>query len=264
MSREDLAVLVDTAARARPGLDRQGFADHLATTAPEAGDLAVEDLALAFEAMQGDRATVAELYARIERTVRPALLAAGYSATIADDALQETVTLLLVGAGDSNRPLLATYQGRARLTTWIKTIALRTASRLVQISRRIHGDDALLDDFAGAQDPAVAVAMAELRPAVRAAFAVAVQALSYVDRELLASVIVRGETIDEISKRHGIHRATAARWVGRARAALDDRLRSELAATLHLSPAEVSSVLSAIATSIELTPTRLVGTRGCR
>lgn len=264
MSREDFAALVDAAARARPGLDRQRFADHLATTAPETGDVVIEDLALAFQALQGDQATVAELYSTVERTARPALLVAGYSATITDDAIQETVTRLLVGPGDSDRPLLATYQGRARLTTWVKTIALRTASRLVQISRRMHGDDAVLDDLAGAQDPAVAVVKAEIRPAVRAAFAAAVQALSYVDRELLASVIVRGETIDELSKRHGIHRATAARWVGRARAALDDGLRRELADALHLTPEEVSSVLSAIATSIELTPARLAGVRDGR
>jgi len=264
MSRDDLAALVDAAARDRPGLDREAFAEHLAAIAPETGDLVIADLALAFRALQGDPATAAELYSIVQRAARPALLLAGYSATIADDAIQETVTRLLVGPGDNERPLLATYQGRARLTTWAKTIALRTASRLVEISRRIHGDDAVLDELAGAQDPSTALVKAELRPAVRAAFAAAVAELSYVERELLASVIVRGETIDELSKRHGIHRTTAARWVGRARAALDDGLRRELAAALHLAPEEVSSVLSAIASSIELTPARLAGDRGRR
>lgn len=257
MSREDLATLVDEAVRVRPGLDRDAFAAHLAAIAPPTGELAIADLALAFQALQGDAATIAELYAVVERAARPALLVAGYTATIADDAIQETATLLLVGPVDDPRPLLVTYQGRARLAAWIKTIALRTASRLVEISRRMHGDDALLDDLAGGQDPASAVVKAELRPAVRAAFAAAVRELSYVDRELLASVVVRGETIDQLSRRHGIHRATAARWVGRARAALDEGLRRELARALALSPSEVSSVLSAVATSIELTPARL-------
>lgn len=264
MSRDDLAALVDAGARARPGLDREAFAEHLARIAPDTGDLAIADLALAFQALQGDQPTIVELYSIVERTAKPALLVAGYSATVADDAIQETATRLLVSPVPEDRPLLATYQGRARLSAWIKTIALRTASRLVQISRRIHGDDAMLDELAGAHDPASAVVKAELRPAVRAAFAAAVRALSYVDRELLASVIVRGETIDELSKQHGIHRATAARWVGRARAALDDGLRRELAAALRLGPAEVSSVLSAIATSIELTPARLAGARSGR
>jgi RNA polymerase sigma-70 factor (ECF subfamily) len=261
MSREDLAALVAAAARDRPGLDREAFAEHLAAIAPDTGDLVIADLALAFHALQGDQAAIAELYSIVERAARPALLVAGYGATVADDAIQETATRLLVGTAADERPLLATYEGRARLSAWIKTIALRTASRLVQISRRIHGDDAMLDELASAQDPASAVVKAELRPAVRAAFAAAVQALSYVDRELLGSVIVRGETIDELSKRHGIHRATAARWVGRARAALDDGLRRELAVALELDPAEVSSVLSAIATSIDLTPARLADAR---
>jgi RNA polymerase sigma-70 factor, ECF subfamily len=258
MSRGDLAALVDAAARARPGLDRHAFAEHIAATAPEDGELAVADLALAFQAVQGDQAAVAELYATVERAARPALTVAGYAATLADDAIQETATRLLVGpVGDDAKPLLLTYQGRARLTLWIKTIALRTAARLVEITRRVNGDDAMLGELAGSQDPASAVVKAELRPAVRAAFAAAVKKLSYVDRELLASVIVRGETIDQLSRRHEVHRATAARWVGRARAALDDGLRRELASALELSASEVSSVLSAIATSIELTPGRL-------
>jgi RNA polymerase sigma-70 factor (ECF subfamily) len=257
MSRADLAALVDAAVRARPGLDRDAFASHLAAVAPETGDVAIADLALAFQALQGDPATIAELYAIVERAARPALMVAGYAPTIADDAIQETATRLVVGPVDDARPLLTTYQGRARLGAWIKTIALRTASRLVEISRKLHGDDASLEDLAGAQDPVSAVVKAELRPAVRAAFAAAVQQLSYVDRELLASVIVRGETIDQLSRRHGIHRATAARWVGRARAALDEGIRRELADALALDPAEVSSVLAAIATSIELTPARL-------
>lgn len=257
MSRGDVAALVDAAVRERPGLDRRAFADHLAATAPEHGELAIADLALAFQAVHGDQGAVAELYAAIEQAARPALAAAGYAATIVDDAIQETATRLLVGQPDETKPLLLTYQGRARLGLWIKTIALRTAGRLSKISRDMIGDDSMLEELAGAHDPAAAVAKAELRPAVRAAFAAAVKDLSYVDRELLASVIVRGETIDQLSRRHAIHRATAARWVGRARAALDDGLRRELATALDLDPAEVSSVLSAIATSIELTPSRL-------
>ncbi len=262
MSSEDLVALVDAALRARPDLDREAFATHLAAIAPDGGplaiaDLAIADLALAFEAQQGNPSALAELYALVERAARPALLVSGYSATLADDAIQETATRLMLGPVGDERPLLASYRGAARLAAWVKTIALRTASRLVEINRRMHGNDAVLDELAGAHDPASAVVKAELRPAVRAAFAAAVQALSYVDRELLASVIVRGETIDALSKRHGIHRATATRWVGRARAALGDGLRHELAIALKLSAAEVSGVLSAIGTSIDLTPSRL-------
>ena len=45
---------------------------------------------------------------------------------------------------------------------------------------------------------------------------------------------------------------TAARWIGRARGALDDALRTALAKDLALSEAEVSSVLRAVQTSLVL------------
>ena len=223
-----------------------------------------EDLALAGRAARGDHAAIAEVHALVERT-RPILAGAGYPAALVDDALQETAILLLVGRQDGGRPTLDTYEGRAGLSAWIATIALRTASRLGKASATVTSDEAVLERLAGAHDPAAAVIRAELRPAVHGAFAAAVRRLSYFDRELLADVILRGQTIDQLARKHDVHRATAARWVGRARAALDDHIRSELGTSLALAEADVSSVLGAVATSVELTPARLVdGVPGLR
>lgn len=257
MGRRDLDALVNAAIAARPGLERHAVATHLSSVLPQDGDVAIEDLALAIAALHGDPAAVAELYALVERAARPALAAARYTSTIVDDAVQETSIQLLVGPAGDGRPLLLGYQGRAGLPAWIKTIALRTAARLVGVSNRLRGDDTMIDEIAGIDDPARDVLKAEIRPAVRRAFAAAVRSLSYSERELLAAVTVRGKTIDHLARTNGVHRATAARWVGRARAALDDALRRELAATLALPESEVSGVLTAIATSIELTPGRL-------
>jgi RNA polymerase sigma-70 factor len=262
MKGSDLQALVDAAARTRPDLDRDAFAAHVEAIGPAGGAIAIADLALAFQAISGDPGAVTEIQAMIDRNVRPALAFAGYSASITDDAIQETSIRLFVGPVEGDgRPLLVGYQGRARLTVWIKTIALRTAARLVEAANRTRGDGAILDQLASSQDPALAVVRAELRPAVRAAFAAAVTGLSYVDRELLASIIIRGETIEQLARRNGVHRATVARWIGRARAALDEGLRRELAAALDISQRDVSSVLSAIASSIELTPARLANSK---
>ncbi len=263
MSEEDLATLVDAAVRARPDLPREAFAAHVATLSSSGDSLVFGDLALAFQAEHGCPSAIAELYALVERAARPALLASGYTPMLVDDAIQETATRLLVGV-DDERPLLASYRGEARLAAWVKTIALRTASRLAAINGRMQGNQSLLDELAGTLDPVATVVKDEIRPAVRAAFAAAVKSLSYVERELLASVIVRGETIDELSKRHGIHRATAARWVGRARDALNNGLRCELAHALHLRPADVSSVLCSVASSIDLTPGELIASKPSR
>jgi RNA polymerase sigma-70 factor (ECF subfamily) len=260
-SHDHLDALVDAAMAARPGLDRHAIAEHLTAIVSDDGEVAIDDLALAFAAVRGDANAVTDLYALVERAARPALAVAGYNTAITDDTIQETSIRLLVGPIGESRPLLLGYQGRAPLVSWIKTIALRTAARLVEINRRISGDDSMLTELAAVEDPARDVLRAELRPAVRAAYASAVKNLSYVDRELLASVIVRGETIDHLARTNGIHRATAARWVGRARAALDDALRRELATALAVPADDVSSLMSAIATSIELTPAQLVGAK---
>jgi RNA polymerase sigma-70 factor (ECF subfamily) len=257
MRRPDLDALLDAAMSARPGLERRAFGTHLGAIAAADGDIAIADLALAFAAAHGDAGAAAELHALVERSARPALAFAGYPAAIIDDAIQETSIQLLVGPAAEARPLLLDYRGRARLAAFIKTIALRTAARLAAINRRMGGDESVLDQLVAVEDPARDVIKAELRPAVRSAYAAAVEALSYVDRELLAAVIVRGTTIDEMANMHGVHRATAARWVGRARAALDEALHRELASLLDLTPDEVSGVLAAIATSIELTPAQL-------
>lgn len=258
MRRGDLSVLVAAAANARPQLDREAFARHLETVAPAEGKLAIDDLALAFQAATGEASATRELQQRLEQTARPALTAAGYESGVADDAIQETSIQLLVGSVNRARPLLLTYQGRASIGSWMKTIALRTASRLVKISRRTSGDDSALQQLASVVDPAAAIMKAELRQVVRRAYAAAVRRLSYFHRELLAAVVIEGRTIDDLSRQYDVHRATAARWVGRASAALDGNLRRELGQTLALEPSEVSSVLTAVASSIELTPGRLL------
>ncbi len=247
---------MDAAVAVRPTLDRAAFAAHLAALAVTSDGVVAADLALAFQAARGDLRAANELHALVERT-RPVLAGTGYPAALIDDVVQETSILLMVGNEGGGRPALLTYQGRAALATWITTIALRTASRLGKIGAATS-DDAALDRLAAAHDPAAAVIKAELRPAVHDAFVAAVRGLSYFDRELLADVILHARSIDELARKHDVHRATTARWVGRARARLDGRIRGELGAALGLDDSEVASVLSAVATNLELTPVHLV------
>ena len=260
---DPLAVVLAAAVAARPALDRAAFVAHLAARAPIAGDVAAADLALAFQAAHGDPRAATEVHALVERT-RPVLAAAGYSATLIDDVVQETLILLVVGNEGGGRPALLTYQGRAALATWITTIVLRTAARLGKIGAASVGDT-VLAGLAAAHDPAAAVIKAELRPAVHDAFVAAVRRLSYFDRELLADVILHSRSIDELGRKHEVHRATAARWVARSRTRLDDWIRHELGASLALDDSEVASVLGAVATGLELTPVHLIdGVPGLR
>lgn len=202
-----------------------------------------DDLALAKSAATGDATAVRTLTAQLEAPLRRAIMRAGYSAAIADDATQETLIELLVSGG------LRTYQGRAPLAMWAKTIGLRLAARMHAAMKSVE-QRGVPEAFA--PDAVMSAIRKELSVAVERAFRGAAAKLSMFDRELLRAAFIDGESIDALARRHDVHRATAARWLGRARRALDDALRTELATDLALGESDVSSVLRTVHTSLVL------------
>lgn len=223
---------------------------HLAAIGP-CEPSALADLALAFAAARGHDGATRTVHARLAGPMRAAILRAGYTSTIADDAMQEALIVLLVGAAGGS-PALATYKGRATLAAWAKTIALRVAAR-IHAARGTLAPDAHDDPHLAGVDELVGRGLrAELRGPVVRAFDKAASALSMFDRELLRAVIVRGRSMEQLASEHGVHRATVARWLGRARGELDTTMRAELAGALALSESEVSSVLRTVHTSLVL------------
>jgi RNA polymerase sigma-70 factor (ECF subfamily) len=233
---------------------------HLAAL-PQWEPARLPELALAYAAGRGIEAAVRELTARVEAPLRAAIVRAGYARVIADDATQETMILLLVG-GDQRQPTLHSYQGRAPLAAWAKTIGLRLAGQLHAALRDAEqrGRDAGSEpDLGPVHDLVASSIRKEMCVAVQRAFREAAAALSMFDRELLHAAFVEGESIDQLARRHAIHRATAARWLGKARRALDDALRAALARDLAITETEVSSVLRAVQTSLVLPVEPLAG-----
>lgn len=220
----------------------------------------IRDVALAFFAACGEPAAQVELHRQVVQASRATLPAAGYAEHIIDDTIGE-LELTLLGDPSKPSPLLA-YRGQSSLGGWLRTLAVRTAIRLSQTSRRetpaSDTDTALLDHVA-TSDLTRDLYRAELRVAVRRAFATAIARLSYFDRELLAAFIVRAEPVDAIAKTHAVHRATAARWLARARATLDRELCKELERDLGASDSEVASILHSVRSVIDLSVERLLG-----
>lgn len=202
-----------------------------------------DDLALARAAAAGEDAAVRSVTTLVETPLRRAIMRAGYTAALADDATQETMIELLVSGG------LRSYQGRAPLAMWAKTIGLRRAARLHATMQKLE-QGAVPEPFA--PDIVMSSIRKELSVAVERAFRSAAARLSMFDRELLRAAFVEGATIDVLARRHDVHRATVARWVARARRALDDELRAELGSDLGLGASEVSSVLRTVHTSLVL------------
>ncbi len=247
MGGADIAENVRAALAPWPRVDGERFVAHLRSLDVSA-DARLDDLALAFAATQQDPAALAALAARLEQPLRAAVVAAGFGAALADDAAQET----LLGLLDGTHGGLARYQGRAALETWARTIAIRTATRMAQ-QHGAHGPrDAveLASQLAIATTPATRLQRAELRPILGEALRVALAEVSLFDRELLAQAIVEGRGIQVMADAHGVHRATMARWLGRAHHQLELRLTATLQARLGVAPDELASLMRCFDTSV--------------
>jgi RNA polymerase sigma-70 factor (ECF subfamily) len=254
MTIDWMAIAARAAREATTSVDVTALARHLTAFDLDRVPDHVADVAIAFAAAGGDPGAQSELHRRVVHAARTTLPAAGYAAHIVDDTIGELELTLL---GEPS-PLLK-YRGQSSLAGWLRTLAARTAMRLVEVSRReVTDDDASLIDHVASSDLTRDLSRAELRELVRRAFATAIGRLSYFDRDLLASFIVRGHSVDTIAKSHDVHRATAARWMARARAALDRELASELESGLGATDSEVRSLVGSVRSSIELSVERLL------
>ena len=101
---------------------------------------------------------------------------------------------------------------------------------------------------------------AEYRPIVAAALHAAARALSPGDRVLLRQHLSAGMTIDQVGAVLGVHRATAARRIERAREALLANVRAALADQLALPLPEVDSVIGLVASRLDLSAEQLFAT----
>lgn len=81
----------------------------------------------------------------------------------------------------------------------------------------------------------------------------AVTALSAHERNLLRLHVVGRCTIDRIGCIHGVHRATAARWLERARSRVFELVRRQLAAEdIELTDRELRSIARVVGAELEL------------
>src|SRR5699024_8556279 len=125
------------------------------------------------------------------------------------------------------------------LRNWLRVALTRT---LLDMSRKrqeeLHRDP----DADGGQgfelpapgkDPELDFMQAHYKDAFRQAFERAARSLDPDDRNLLRQHFVHGLGIDKLSGLLGVHRATAARRIGKAREELMERTRRELMIALN-------------------------------
>lgn len=188
--------------------------------------IADEDLAWARALAAGERTALDRYERELVPVITKQLRRRGTRDDVIDEVQQALRARLLVG--DGNGPAIAGYEGRGPLRAWVMVAAFREAVRVRHRARRepIAEVDAL---GALADHSTFSTGIDEhYRDAFRCAFRSALRKLTPRDRGVLRMSAIDGMSIDEIGTLHGVHRATAARWVHHARVALARNVRRDL------------------------------------
>lgn len=181
--------------------------------------------------------------------------AAGSSTGASPDLVEEVKQLLrlqLLVAKDGKPPGLAGYRGRGPLRGWVRITATRELIRHKKKRTREVSFSQSLDQFlSSGVDPVLEQLKAEYRSEFAIALNEAIEDLTAEDRTLLRQAIVDRMSIDAIGAAFGVHRATAARWLARARAALVSATHRRLADRLRLPVDQIESVIRLVQSRLD-------------
>ena len=224
------------------------------TDGTDLGALCHRDLYLACALARGDRSALAAFEQRIIPIVGAASARVTGGSVDVREVEQVVRNLLFVGS-ERRAPAIGRYSGRGNLKAWVRVIAVREAYRLVRVQKRnvVSQDDQLFDVLTdSASDPQLEHLKRLYREKFKAAFAVAVTRLGRRERNALRLNVIDGFSIDEIGDMYKAHRATAARWLAKAREELLIETRKALAADLNINRNEVDSIIRLISSQLDM------------
>jgi RNA polymerase sigma-70 factor (ECF subfamily) len=249
----EIAGLYEIGRAAWPAIEvpRDVFEAYAAEREPSPTQAAAVYLACACS--RGDAAAVGALEDAYFDTVRAAVGRVARDAAIADEAIQLLRTKLFVAGDDGKPPGIAGYAGRGDLRGWLRVAATRTAISLLRARRGVDEDGEIDRIAARGADPELSAMRrryaAEANDALRTAFA----ALAPRDRNLLRHHFVDGLGIDALGRRYGVHRATAARWLEKARETLERRTRKLLIERLSVGAETAESIVRMLRSDLHIT-----------
>jgi len=225
----------------------------------------VADLYLAYGCARGLATALLALEDQVIPVVERNLARLSLSVDQRADLMQALRERMLVARAGERE--IATYDGRAPLALWLRVAAAQMARRqIVRDRRAIAFEDRQLDQAApGVPDPALLYLKRHYSAQFRSAFAAAVESLAPRQRNLLRHAVIDELGIDQIAAIYHVHRATAARQLKQARAALVEATRVRLRAALGVSESELESILRGVMSMADVTlRTLLARDRGRR
>jgi RNA polymerase sigma-70 factor, ECF subfamily len=222
------------------------------------------DLEWARSLAAGEPAALARFEGELTPEIASVLAGRGFTAAEVEEVQQWCRAHLLVGDG-SGPAAITEYAGRGRLRSWVLVSAVRAALKMRRRGAREAALDQealaeLADDISGPPgDPLAELYKERYRDAFREAFRNAVAELSPRERTLLRLHGIDGLTIDQLGALYGVHRATAARWLDRAREAVFAATRREMMRRLDVDRWEAESVLRFIQSRLDVSLGGLAG-----
>ena len=173
------------------------------------------------------------------------------------DEVKQLLRVQLLVPKEGKPPGIVGYKGKGPLRGWIRITATRELIRHLKKAKREAPIERSLEEALGAEsDPMLSQLKAEYRAEFATALKAAIDGLSSEDRMLLRQSIVEQLPIDTIGAAFGVHRATAARWLQRARAALVAGTRDQLAQRLKMPVDQVDSVIRLVQSRLDASMVR--------
>ncbi|MCA9604280.1 MAG: sigma-70 family RNA polymerase sigma factor [Myxococcales bacterium] len=239
-------------------VDAEAVHATLSSTAAEdpVSDRDLETAAIVTACLAGDPRAQALFEARYFSAVRPTLRAMGLDDAAIHDIEQRVRLKLLVAPSGEAAPVLG-YLGKGDLRAFVRVVATRLA---VSDRRKVRprAPESALEQVAHGADPQLRYLEAAEARAFAEALEAATEALAVEERVLLRLHHVDALTVDEIGALHGVHRATAARRIVRARGRLLALVREELKRSLGLGSAELDSLLRDARSELDVSLSRLL------
>ena len=205
------------------------------------------DVALAFACAEHPRdVALAEFERRYGSEFAGALSRMSLSRSEIDEVAQ-TVRERLFMPRAGAPPKILDYAGRGSLAGWLRAVIVRTGIDL----RRSRANDPgrpgdaepLMELTATTDDPELETLRARYREPFREAFRDALRALPQDERNALRLNVAEGLNIEQIGALYGVHRATVARWIARAKEGIADGTRRLLAERLRMPAQEIESLV---------------------
>jgi RNA polymerase sigma-70 factor (ECF subfamily) len=265
-----LCTLIEEAQSARPeiadALSEQHFAAYLgdrvgdeAFTLESLQSLRAGDLFLACACLERDSRALAAFEHELSHA-DAALARMNLGGAVVEDVKQAIRHRLLVGDGDSPAKLLD-YKGRGDLRAWLRVSATRAALKVIRSNRRERPleDEMLMDLESNDADPELRYVKALYRDAFRTAFQGALDSLEDREKNLLRQHVVDQLSIDELGTLYQVHRATAARWVTKAKENLLEATRAKFMGNVRVDNDECDSIMRLVQSQLDGTIRRRLG-----